>query len=41
MNNLGYIAYDYIYLPVGDFAGFSDVSSTSHNLSLSINFYIM
>jgi opacity protein-like surface antigen len=34
------ISYDYIYLPVGDFAGFTDVSSTSHNLSLSINFYI-
>jgi opacity protein-like surface antigen len=34
------IAYDYIYLPVGDFAGFSDVSTTSHNLSLSLNFYI-
>jgi opacity protein-like surface antigen len=34
-------AYDYIYLPVGDFAGFTDVTSTSHSLSLSINFYIM
>jgi hypothetical protein len=34
------ISYDLIYLPVGDFAGFSDVSSTSHNLSLNIHFYL-
>lgn len=34
------IAYDYIYVPLGDFAGYTEVSSTSHNLSLSINFYI-
>jgi hypothetical protein len=34
------IAYDFIHLPVGDFAGFSDVSAISHNLALSINFYM-
>lgn len=33
------ICYDLIYLPLGDFAGFSDVSSISHNLSLNIHFY--
>ena len=34
------ISYDFIYLPVGDFAGFSDVGSVSHNLSLNIHFYM-
>ncbi len=34
------ISYDFLYIPVGDFAGFNDVSSISHNLSLNIHFYM-
>jgi hypothetical protein len=34
------ISYDFLYLPVGDFGTITDVSSTSHNLSLNIHFYM-
>ncbi|MCK9996381.1 MAG: hypothetical protein KAH56_08920, partial [Candidatus Krumholzibacteria bacterium] len=34
------ISYDFLYIPVGDFAGFNEVSSISHNLSLNIHFYM-
>ena len=34
------ICYDLIYLPVGDFAGFSDVQSISNSLSLNFHFYL-
>lgn len=34
------ISYDFLYIPVGDFAGFNDVSSISHSLSLNIHFYM-
>lgn len=34
------ICYDFLYLPVGDFGNITDVSTTSHNLSLNIHFYM-
>ncbi len=35
------LSYDLIYINVGDFGGFSDTNSISHNLSLNFHFYVM
>lgn len=33
------ICYDLLYIPVGDFAGFTDTSSLSQSVSLNLHFY--
>jgi opacity protein-like surface antigen len=35
------ISYDFFYLSIGDGGGVTDISTTSHNLSFNIHFYVM